>query len=182
MTSNFNVPFIFLCICPMQMPDVIVDYHLAKRTFSILHQEEVVGLNDKAEENSSPLRIFPNLTSIKLRKDECSQYAGLNMSDLSDIFSCERKYVVSHDGFMVPLTIVYAPEAHCVGRSPGLLHGYGSYGEVLDKNWSSDQISLLSRGWILAYADVRYSILSHPCHLFNDYLIELIMCIQKLFS
>ncbi|KAK9266772.1 hypothetical protein L1049_012660 [Liquidambar formosana] len=41
------------------------------------------------------------------------------------------------------------------GSDSGLLHGYGAYGEALDKSWCADRLSLLDRGWVVAYADVR---------------------------
>ncbi|KAJ6307168.1 hypothetical protein OIU76_017038 [Salix suchowensis] len=40
-------------------------------------------------------------------------------------------------------------------QNPGLLHGHGAYGELLDKRWRSDLKSLLDRGWVIAYSDVR---------------------------
>ncbi|KAG8057115.1 hypothetical protein GUJ93_ZPchr0002g25142 [Zizania palustris] len=52
--------------------------------------------------------------------------------------------------------VVSSPvEAHRHGESPGILYGYGAYGEDLDKSWCSDRLSLLARGWVVAFADVR---------------------------
>lgn len=75
--------------------------------------------------------------------------------DFSGEYACEEKEVVSHDGVKIPMTILYSRSACQKGRSPGLLHGYGAYGEALDKSWCSDRLSLLDRGWVLAFADVR---------------------------
>lgn len=77
-------------------------------------------------------------------------------SDFSDAYCCEQKEVVSHDGVRIPLTVLYSPEAHCKAESPGLIEGYGAYGRVLDKSWSTDRQKLLDRGWVIAFADVRY--------------------------
>jgi hypothetical protein len=57
---------------------------------------------------------------------------------------------------------LFSREAHIHGESPGVLFGYGAYGEDLDKSWCSDRLSLLARGWVLAFADVRYSLM--PVH------------------
>ncbi|GKA49620.1 protease 2-like protein isoform X1, partial [Tanacetum coccineum] len=92
-----------LHISKVEMPDLIVDYDMSKRTFSVVHQEEVV----------------------------------------------------SHDGTIVPLTILYSHKAHKMCQSCGIIHGYGSYGEVLDKSWSAKRLSLLDRNWVVAFADVR---------------------------
>ncbi|CAI9278697.1 unnamed protein product [Lactuca saligna] len=110
------------------MPDLIVDYDMSRRTLSIVHQEEVSGVSSNEE------------------------HEWLNVSET---YSCERKEVISHDGTLIPLTILYSHKTHKRGESCGILHGYGSYGEVLDKSWCSDRFSLLDRGWVVAFADVR---------------------------
>lgn len=133
-----------------QIPDLTVDYDLRRRTFTILHQEEVTSLSA----NLGTAGLQSNVSSIKqnLQIVENSQ----SWSDLSNLFSCKRIEVISHDGVLIPLLILYSREAHCHGESPGILYGYGAYGEELDKNWCSERLSLLSRGWVLAFADVRY--------------------------
>ena len=124
---------------------------MRKRTFTILHQEEVTGLS------SCTLGLQSNVSSIQqnLQLIEDSQ----SWSDLSKLFSCERVQVISHDGVSIPLVILYSREARIHGESPGVLFGYGAYGEDLDKSWCSDRLSLLARGWVLAFADVRYNLM-----------------------
>ncbi|KAL8229914.1 hypothetical protein R6Q57_014814 [Mikania cordata] len=114
------------------MPDLVVDYDMSTRTFSIVHQEDVLGISSKPHKNESKEWI-----------------------NISNSYSCERKEVISHDGTIVPLTILYSHKAHKMGQSPGIIHGYGSYGEVLEKNWCAERLSLLDRGWVVAFADVR---------------------------
>uniref|UniRef100_A0A0E0QSR0 Prolyl endopeptidase n=1 Tax=Oryza rufipogon TaxID=4529 RepID=A0A0E0QSR0_ORYRU len=131
------------------LPDLTVDYNMRMRTFAILHQEEVTGLSS----NLCTVGLQSNITGIQqnLQLIEDSQ----SWSDLSKLFSCERVQVISHDGVSVPLVILYSREAHRRGESPGVLYGYGAYGEDLDKSWCSDRLSLLARGWVVAFADVR---------------------------
>ncbi|KAH7688982.1 Peptidase S9A prolyl oligopeptidase protein [Dioscorea alata] len=128
------------------VPDLIVDYDMFKQKFTFLHQEEVIGLTA----STNPSRILSN-GELHLEKVETSQ----QWTDLSETYSCERREVISHDGVVIPLTILYSRKVHSSGNSPGLIYGYGAYGEVLDKGWSADRISLLDRGWVIAYADVR---------------------------
>lgn len=120
------------------MPDVIVDYDLSRKTFSVVHQEEVNCENP-----------------IKTRNTEIINDEIQRWEDFSDIYCCEKKEVTSCDGVEIPLTILYSKVAWQQGRSPGLLHGYGAYGEVLDISWCPDRLSLLDRGWVVAFADVR---------------------------
>ncbi|XP_076953603.1 uncharacterized protein LOC143627727 [Bidens hawaiensis] len=114
------------------MPDLVVDYDMSARTFTIVHQEDVLNVSSKPH------------------KTEANEWINVSSS-----YFCERKEVVSHDGTIVPLTILYSREAHKMGRSPGIIHGYGSYGEVLEKSWCAERLSLLDRGWVVAFADVR---------------------------
>ncbi|CAN1137423.1 Protease 2 [Linum perenne] len=111
------------------MPDAIVDYDMSKRTSSIVHQDEVRDRHYREHET-----------------DEVERWKDLSL---------ERKQVVSHDGVEIPLTILLSRKAWRKGQSPGLLHGYGAYGETLDTSWSSERLSLLDRGWVIAFADVR---------------------------
>ncbi|CAM0951838.1 unnamed protein product [Alopecurus aequalis] len=131
------------------IPDLTVDYDMRRKTFTILHQEEVTGLSSSL----CTAGLQSNVSSIQqnLQLIEYSQ----SWSDLSKLFSCERVQVISHDGVSIPLVILYSREAHIPGESPGVLFGYGAYGEDLDRSWCSDMLSLLARGWVLAFADVR---------------------------
>ena len=138
------------------MPDVIVDYDMSSHTYSIVHQEEVncvsVGQaciptlelhKNKIQEAHSNTKVCATNSESQIWKD------------FSQVYCFQREEVISHDGVRVPLTIVYSSESWQKGQSPGLLVGYGAYGEDLDKGWCSDRLSLLDRGWVVAFADVR---------------------------
>ncbi|XWS64154.1 hypothetical protein CRYUN_Cryun06bG0162200 [Craigia yunnanensis] len=137
------------------MPDVIVDYAMSRRILSIVQQEEVLGVSSNAR--SCSLRYeLDTQQHLDSEKDENNQSIALQRwKDFSDTYCCERKEVISHDGVRVPLTILYSQKVWKSGRSPGILQGYGAYGEVLDKSWCVDRLSLLDRGWVMAFADVR---------------------------
>ncbi|XAR65321.1 Oligopeptidase B [Bertholletia excelsa] len=138
------------------MPDLIIDYDMSRHKFSVVQQEEVLGVSTTADS-------FPGTadreTNVYLHTKEKAKYElnneGLTWKDFSDAYMCERKDVISHDGVVVPLTILYSKKTHQKDNSPGLLLGYGAYGEVLDKSWCADRLSLLDRGWLVAFADVR---------------------------
>ncbi|KAI4989934.1 hypothetical protein ZWY2020_038297 [Hordeum vulgare] len=129
------------------IPDLTVDYDMRKKTFTIVDQEEVTGLCSSLYTvgQSNVSSIQQNLQFI-----EDSQ----SWSDLSKLLSCERVQVVSHDGVSIPLVILYSREAHIHGESPGILSDMELM-EDLDNSWCSDRLSLLARGWVLAFADVR---------------------------
>lgn len=127
-----------------QLPDLTVAYDMKKREFTILQQDVVKGLS----ENSNP-------TGYPMKKLESKNMK--TWRDISEKFRCERREVTSHDGVSVPLTILFSDSKDIQnGASAGILHGYGAYGDVLDKSWCADRLSLLDRGWVIAFADVRY--------------------------
>ncbi|KAK1361973.1 Prolyl endopeptidase [Heracleum sosnowskyi] len=126
------------------MSDVIVDYDMSKRSFSIVDHDEVVGTTMES-----------NSYSISEKGEDIIYNDGQKWSDFSEAYCIEEKEVISHDGIRIPLTILYSRKTHNKEQSPGLLKGYGAYGDVLDKSWSSDRQSLLDRGWVVAFADVR---------------------------
>ncbi|XP_060958677.1 uncharacterized protein LOC115701132 [Cannabis sativa] len=130
------------------MPDMIVDYDMSRRRFSVVQQEEVKGVSCEVDTKE----IF----DFKHDGEEISQYSeSQTWKEFSNAYCCETKEVVSFDGTRIPLTILYSRAAWQKGQSPGLLQGYGAYGEVLDKSWCTNRLSLLDRGWVVAFADVR---------------------------
>ncbi|MCD7467948.1 hypothetical protein HAX54_005659 [Datura stramonium] len=139
------------------MPDVIVDYDMSRRTFSVIQQEEVINVSHNTKYHSNNGQRSRNeFLGIPLKKEHNIQNNEVQRwSDFAEIYSCQEKEVISHDGERIPLTILFSRKAHKKGQSPGLLHGYGAYGEVLDKSWCVDRLSLLDRGWVIAFADVR---------------------------
>lgn len=139
------------------MPDLIVDYDMSHKKFSIVKQEEVLGVSDNTGSCSQNYNLNTNkLQDAQNSKDKHFQNTEVqSWKDFSDVYCYEMEEVVSHDGVRIPLTILYSREAWQKDQSPGLLHGYGAYGEVIDKSWCAERLSLLDRGWVVAFADVR---------------------------
>ncbi|XP_016202941.1 uncharacterized protein LOC107643729 isoform X2 [Arachis ipaensis] len=137
------------------MPDVIVDYDMSRHTYSVVQQEEVNCVST-GQFCIQSLELHENKIHEAYNKKECIMNSESQIwKDLSRIYCLQREEVISHDGVKVPLTIVYSRELWQQDKSPGLLVGYGAYGEDLDKGWCSDRLSLLDRGWVVAFADVR---------------------------
>lgn len=154
------------------MPDVIVDYDMSRRIFSIVQQEEVLGVSGNAHSCSLRYELDAqhNLAS---EEDENNQAIELQRwKDFSDTYNCERKEVISNDGVRVLLTILYSKKVWKSGQSPGILQGYGAYREVLDKSWCVDRLSLLDRGWVMAFADVRLVYDLFFCQIFMGILFS----------
>jgi oligopeptidase B len=85
------------------------------------------------------------------------------------LYASERIHATAPDGIAVPISIVYRKDKRPVApvsrpavvrdSSPALnplyVYGYGSYGYSLPLGFSSNRLSLLDRGVVMAYAHIR---------------------------
>lgn len=130
------------------MPDAIVDYDMSNQRYSIVQQEEVRGLSCGLDVNCN-LELKPD------SEENVQNSEPKGWKDFSNAYCCETQEATSLDGAKVPLTILYSRTAWKKGLSPCILQGYGAYGETLDRSWCPNRLSLLDRGWVVAFADVR---------------------------
>lgn len=70
-------------------------------------------------------------------------------------FTSKEVKVKSHDGVLVPLSIVYKSDIKLDGSNPALLMGYGSYGISIPVFFNPLNIAWLERGGVFAVAHVR---------------------------
>lgn len=84
-----------------------------------------------------------------LKRDEV--LAGFDINN----YTSERQYAKTHDGVLVPISLVYRKGLQKDGSHPLLLYGYGSYGYSMDAYFNPYRISLLDRGFIYAIAHIR---------------------------
>lgn len=82
---------------------------------------------------------------------------SINEKYNSTNYETRRIYAPSHDGVLVPITIVYKKGMLLNGNNPLVLNGYGSYGSPNNPGFSSADLSYLNRGFILATAHIRGS-------------------------
>lgn len=119
------------------------------------------------------------------------------------LYTSERVHATAPDGVQVPISIVYrkdkfqttplapAPEGVAPASRPTLnplyVYGYGSYGYSLPLGFSSNRLSLLDRGVVMAYAHIRGGAdLGEPWHdagkmlLKRNTFTDFIACVQHL--
>ena len=70
-------------------------------------------------------------------------------------YLCRRLMAESHDGTMVPVTVLHSADAVLDGSAPLLLYGYGSYGYAMPAGFSPNVFSLVDRGFVYAIAHIR---------------------------
>ena len=66
-----------------------------------------------------------------------------------------RIMAASHDGALVPVSILHAKNLVRDGNAPLLLYGYGSYGISMPASFSANRLSLVDRGFVYAIAHIR---------------------------
>jgi oligopeptidase B len=70
-------------------------------------------------------------------------------------YRSERVFATASDGVKVPISLVYRADLKGYGTNPLHIYGYGSYGYPLPVSFNSNRLSLLDRGFVLAYAHIR---------------------------
>jgi oligopeptidase B len=102
------------------------------------------------------------------------------------LYASERIHATAPDGVAVPISIVYRKDRR-TQSNPLYVYGYGSYGYALPIGFSSNRLSLLDRGVVMAYAHVRGGgDLGKPWHDAGKMLVkrntftDFIACVENL--
>ncbi len=66
-----------------------------------------------------------------------------------------RLMAPSHNGTLVPVSLLYKRSTVLDGSAPCLLYGYGSYGISIPASFSTNALSLVGRGFVYAIAHIR---------------------------
>ncbi len=64
-------------------------------------------------------------------------------------------FATAEDGVKIPVSLVYRKDMKRNGTNPLHVYGYGSYGYSLPIGFNSNRLSLLDRGFVMAYAHIR---------------------------
>jgi oligopeptidase B len=70
-------------------------------------------------------------------------------------YRSERVFATAPDGTRIPISLVYRRDKKGEATNPLYVYGYGSYGYSLPVGFNSNRLSLLDRGFVLAYAHIR---------------------------
>jgi oligopeptidase B len=71
------------------------------------------------------------------------------------LYRSERFFATAPDGTRIPVSLVYRLPLERDGQRPLWLNGYGAYGISFDPGFSSNSLTLLDRGFVVAIAHVR---------------------------
>ena len=73
----------------------------------------------------------------------------------ASLYVTERAFAKAPDGVLVPMSLVSRKDRDRTGGGPAHLVGYGSYGYPYPVGFSSNRLSLLDRGFLVAIAHIR---------------------------
>ena len=73
----------------------------------------------------------------------------------ASLYVTERAFAKAPDGVLVPMSLVARKDRTRDGSGPAHLIGYGSYGYPYPIGFSSNRLSLLDRGFLVAIAHIR---------------------------
>jgi len=71
------------------------------------------------------------------------------------LYASERLFATAPDGVKVPVSLVYRKDKFESRKNPLYVYGYGSYGYSLPIGFNSNRLSMLDRGFVMAYAHIR---------------------------
>lgn len=72
-----------------------------------------------------------------------------------DDYVTRRLMAQSHDGELVPVSILHRRDMKLDGSAPCLLYGYGAYGMAIPASFNTNCLSLVDRGFVYAIAHIR---------------------------
>ncbi|WP_184654964.1 S9 family peptidase [Rhizobium soli] len=148
------------------LPEIIIRDRRTGEEHSIAFAEEAysLGLSGAAEYDSTVIRFsyssmttptqlydydMVSRTRTLLKTQEIP--SGHNAAD----YVTRRVMAPSHDGELVPVSLLYRKDTPLDGTAPCLLYGYGAYGMTIPASFSTNNLSLADRGFIYAIAHIR---------------------------
>ena len=148
------------------LPQIRIVEHATGNAFDVAFDEDdySAGVMEGREWDTTTLRFaYTSLTTpatvydydIKTHDRELRKQTQI-LGDFSpERYNTRRISALAEDGTSIPISILYSKETPLDGSAPLYLYGYGSYGIVVDSNFSSVRLSLVDRGFIFAVAHVR---------------------------
>ena len=71
------------------------------------------------------------------------------------LYASERFFAKAPDGVEIPVSVVYRKDLRQPGNNPLYVYSYGSYGYSLPIGFNSNRLSMMDRGFVMAYAHIR---------------------------
>jgi oligopeptidase B len=148
------------------LPRIIIMDRATGQTHAVAFAEEAysLGLSGSAEYDTDVIRFsyssmttpgqvfdYNMATQTRVLLKTQTVPSGHQISD----YVTRRVMVPSHDGALVPMSLLYHKDTPLDGSAPAYLYGYGAYGISIPASFSTNVLSLVDRGFVYAIAHIR---------------------------
>ena len=148
------------------LPRIVITDLRSNATHALAFPEPVysAGLSSNAEWNTNVLRYaYQSLVTPSSVFDYNMETKATTLLKETEVlggydktkYVSERIQAKARDGTMVPVSLVSRRDVKKDGKAPMHLSAYGSYGSSSDVGFSSNRVSLLDRGIVVATAHIR---------------------------
>ncbi len=148
------------------LPEIIIRDRRTGEEHSIAFAEEAysLGLSGAAEYDSTVIRFsYSSMTTptqlydydMVTRTRTLLKTQEIPSGHNAEDYVTRRVMAPSHDGELVPVSLLYRKDTPLDGTAPCLLYGYGAYGMTIPASFSTNNLSLADRGFIYAIAHIR---------------------------
>jgi oligopeptidase B len=148
------------------LPRIIIMDRASGQTHSIAFDEEAysLGLSGSAEYDTDVIRFsYSSMTTpsqvfdynMATRERTLLKTQTIPSGHNPDDYITRRVMAPSHDGALVPVSLLYRKDTPLDGSAPAYLYGYGAYGITVPASFSTNVLSLVDRGFVYAIAHIR---------------------------
>lgn len=148
------------------LPRIVVRERATGEEHLISFDEEAfsLGLSGSYEYDTDTLRFtYSSMTTpaqvfdynMRTRERELLKTQEIPSGHDADRYVTRRLLAPSHDGALVPVSLLYRRDTKLDGSAPCLLYGYGAYGISIPAAFNTNCLSLVDRGFVYAIAHVR---------------------------
>jgi oligopeptidase B len=148
------------------LPRIIIMDRASAQTHAVAFDEEAysLGLSGSDEYDTDVIRFsYSSMTTpsqvydynMATRTRKLLKTQTIPSGHSADDYITRRIMAPSHDGALVPVSLLYRKDTPLDGSAPAYLYGYGAYGISIPASFSANVLSLVDRGFIYAIAHIR---------------------------
>ncbi|WP_284776830.1 S9 family peptidase [Agrobacterium sp. lyk4-40-TYG-31] len=148
------------------LPRIVIRDRVSGEEHSVAFDEEAysLGLHGAAEYDTNVIRFsYSSMTTpsqlydydMVTRERTLLKTQEVPSGHNPEDYVTRRIMATSHDGALVPVSLLYRKDTPLDGSAPCLLYGYGAYGISIPASFSTNNLSLADRGFVYAVAHIR---------------------------
>ncbi len=148
------------------LPRIVIRERASGEEHAIAFDEEAysLGLQGSLEYDTEVIRFsYSSMTTPTQQFDYNMRTRERNLLKTQEVpsghepqdYVTRRVMAPSHDGTLVPVSLLYRKDTPLDGSAPCLLYGYGAYGMTIPASFNTNCLSLVDRGFVYAIAHIR---------------------------